>query len=98
MSKYTKEQSTIVALWVLAKRRDTDLWPSPPTPTAPELITDLVNKVGLHHSSDSVLLHTHGYDRLLLGREIGKSVTTLQRQVASELEDAGVIDKVFTIS
>ncbi|WP_076587992.1 hypothetical protein [Vibrio ostreicida] len=90
MNKYTKEQSTIVALWVLAKRRENDLWPAAPEGTAPELITHIVNQMGPYHSSDSILLHTHGYDRLLLGRDIDKSVTSLQKEVAEELKLAGV--------
>ena len=97
MNKYTKEQSTIVALWVLAKRREDDLWPAPPSATAPELITHMVNQVGPSHSSDSILLHTHGYDRLLLGRDITKSATSLQKEVAQELKLAGVINKIHDI-
>ncbi len=95
MNKYTKEQSTIVALWVLAKRQKNNLWPAPPTPTAPELITHLVNNAGPSHSSDSILLHTHGYDRLLLGRDISKSVTSLQKEVAQELLLSGIINKTY---
>ncbi len=41
--------------------------------TAPNIITELVNSLGEKHSSDSILLHTHGYDRLLLNRQIEKS-------------------------
>lgn len=92
MSKYTKDQSTLVALWVLAKRRENNPWPAPPSPTAPNLIFEMVNKLGPEHSSDSILLHTHGYDRLLLGRNISKSITSTQREVAKELKEAGVVD------
>lgn len=95
MSNYTKDQSVVVALWVLAKRRENNPWPAPPSPTSPKLITDIVNKLGPNHSSDSILLHTHGYDRLLLGRDISKSITALQREIAKELKDAGVIDNIY---
>jgi len=97
MAKYSREQSTVVALWVLAMQHR----PNPKLPiqghTAPAIITEAVNKLGEHHSSDSILLHTHGYDRLLLGRDIDKSVTALQQEIANELKDFDIISSVFPI-
>jgi len=89
---YSKEQSTVVALWVLARSTND---PKVRIHTAPTIITDLVNQLGDKHSSDSVLLHKHGYDRLFFERDIDKTITTLQRQIAKELYEAGVVSKVF---
>jgi hypothetical protein len=92
MAEYSKAQSTVVALWVLAlskfpiRRR-----------TAPDIITEIVNQLGDVHSSESVLLHKHGYDRLLLGRRIDKKITALQRQIAQELHEAGIVSKVYNV-
>jgi hypothetical protein len=97
MAKYSKEQSTVIALWVLAMQHR----PNPKLPiqghTAPTNITEIVNKLGELHSSDSILLHTHGYDRLLLGRDIDKTVTALQQEIAKELKDFDIISSVFSI-
>jgi hypothetical protein len=98
MAKYSKEQSTIIALWVLAMQQRAN--PTRPIQghTAPSSITEIVNKLGEHHSSDSILLHTHGYDRLLLGRDIEKTVTALQQEIANELKLCGVISRVYPVS
>jgi hypothetical protein len=90
MSEYSKAQSTVVALWVLALSKF-----SIGRTTAPDIITEIVNQLGDAHSSDSVLLHKHGYDRLLLGRKIDKTMTALQRQVAQELREAGIMSEVY---
>ena len=93
MAPYSKEQSIVVALWVLA-RSTNDPEVRIPGATAPAIITNLVNQLGEKHSSDSVLLHKHGYDRLFFGRDIDKTITTLQRQIAKELYETGVVSKV----
>jgi hypothetical protein len=95
MVKFTKDQSTVIALWVLALQQRDDPKAAIQNHTAPQIISDIVNKLGEPHSSDSILLHTHGYDRLLLNRPIEKTVTELQRQVADELVEQGVISKRF---
>ena len=92
MSEYNKAQSTVIALWVLAlqnKRTGVDF--ESKGPTAPEAIAGIVNQLGDTHTSDSVLLHTHGYDRLLLGRPIERAITKLQREVARDLLDQGIV-------
>jgi hypothetical protein len=90
MAMYNKEQSTVVALWVLAMSR----YPTE-FQTAPDAITAIVNKLGDSHTSDSVLLHKHGYDRLLLDRPINKNISALQRQVARELHDVGIAPALY---
>jgi hypothetical protein len=96
MSEYSKSQSTVIALWVLAlqSRHNGDEF-ARKGPTAPPAITDLVNQHGEPHTSDSILLHTHGYDRLLLGRTIGKTITNLQREIASEFHSQGIVRQLF---
>jgi hypothetical protein len=95
MGKYNKEQSTVVALWVLALQCRSDPKAAIQDATAPPVIVEILNRLGESHSSDSILLHTHGYDRLLLGRDIDKTISKLQREVASALKDAGVVSKVY---
>lgn len=95
MATYNREQSTVIALWVLARQTDND--PHPLIPTAPQNIVDIVNALGEHHSSGSILLHTHGYDRLLLGRDIDRTVTRIQREVAQELREVGIISRIYDI-
>jgi hypothetical protein len=85
MATYSKEQSTVVALWVLAMNKQRTGLQS-----APEPIAAIVNKRGDTHTAESILLHKHSYDRLLLGREINKTITSLQRRVAKELHEAGI--------
>ena len=96
MAEYNKSQSMVIALWVLARSRNDPKIPIPGA-TAPAIITEVVNQLGDVHPSDSVLLHKHGYDRLLLDRKIDKTVTALQRQVAKELFEAGVVSKVYDV-
>lgn len=98
MSEYSKSQSTVIALWVLAlqnKRSGVDF--ESKGSTAPRSITDLVNSLGEIHTSDSILLHTHGYDRLLLGRPIDRAITKLQREIAQDLLEQGVISQIYTL-
>lgn len=95
MAKYNKKQSTIVALWVLAIAKRGHPEQTIKNGIAPEVITNLVNSLGEKHSSSSILLHTHGYDRLLLGRKIDKTITKLQEEVAQELLESDVIKKIF---
>lgn len=94
---YSKKQSTVIALWVLSMQNRVDPKASIQGHTAPSIITDIVNALGESHTSGSILLHTHGYDRLLLGRKIGKSVTNLQKEVANELMVQGVISLVHPL-
>ena len=93
-NNYTKLQSTAIALWTIALQdkvsRDVIAGKEP---EAPPLITELVNELGPHHSPGSILLHTHGYDRLFFDRVIDKSITRLQRTVAQELIDQGIYIK-----
>lgn len=98
MASYSKEQSTIVALWVLAMQQRLDPNKAIQNNTAPDIIAKTVNMLGEHHSPDSILLHTHGYDRLLFGRNINKSVTRLQQEVANELKSSDIISKVHEIT
>jgi hypothetical protein len=95
MAMYNKRQSTVIALWVLAIKNVGH--PEKPIKdgTAPEVITDLVNTLGDRHSSDSILLHTHGYDRLLLNRDIDKTITGLQHEIAEELLSTGIVKEIF---
>jgi hypothetical protein len=95
MAKYSREQSTVVALWVLALQQRDEPKAAIQGATAPRIIVDVVNKLGEEHTSDSILLHTHGYDRLLMNRQIDKTVTELQRQIADELVEQGVISKRY---
>ena len=97
MATYNREQSTVIALWVLARQTNNDPYPPIRDNTAPQNIVDIVNTLGEHHSSDSILLHTHGYDRLLLGRDIDKTVTGVQREVAQELREVGIISRIYDI-
>ncbi len=98
MAKYNEEQSTVIALWVLAiiNRGHPDKQ-SIKGGMAPRSIVHLVNALGEDHSPSSILLHTHGYDRLLLGRSIDRSVTELQKKVARKLKEEDIIKKVFSI-
>lgn len=95
MANYSKEQSTIVALWALALQQRDDPTAVIKEATAPPVIVDVVNKLGEEHTPGSILLHTHGYDRLLLNRQIDKTVTNLRRQIADELVEQGVISKRY---
>lgn len=97
MSEYNKEQSIVIALWVLALQNRHDPKAAVQGHTAPNSIYGIVNKLGEHHSSDSMLLHAHGYDRLLLDRKIDRSVTKLQKEVAAELKVQGIISTIYTI-
>lgn len=91
MSRYNKEQSTVIAIWNLTRKNVVDPIPGN---TAPESITNIVNMLGETHSSDSILLHTHGYDRLFHNRGIDKTITKLQIEIALELQKQGLVDKV----
>lgn len=95
-SAYTKSQSAAVALWVLAlQNKRTDAEFESKGQAAPEIIATLVNALGPHHSPYSIVLHTHGYDRLLLGRRIGRGISNLQREVAQDLKLQGVVSTVY---
>lgn len=94
MAEYSKAQSTVIALWVLSRSMSGSKRPVPKG-TAPAIITDVVNQLGDSHTSDSILLHTHGYERLLLDRRIEKTITCLQREIANELFAAGIVSKVY---
>ncbi|HUE69348.1 MAG TPA: hypothetical protein VMP01_00555 [Pirellulaceae bacterium] len=93
MSLYTREQSLVVALWVLAQTSDRVKAKSGAR-QAPRPIVELVNAFGGKHSADSIFLHQHGYERLLLGRDIDKTVSETQRAVAQSLVEAGLIEKI----
>jgi hypothetical protein len=97
MATYSRDQSTVIALWVLALQYRDDPKLAIQGGTAPRVITDVVNRLGEQHSSDSILLQKHGFDRLLLGRQIDKSVSLLQRSVANELLEAGVVSRVYDV-
>ena len=90
MNEYSDQQSILIALWVLSLRPN-----FAPGPEAPEFLTQMVNALGEHHSAASILLHTHGYERLFLNRPINRNITSLQRQVASLLRDEGIVEHVF---
>ena len=88
--EYTKDQSTVIALWVLAlQTRSNPLAPIQGA-TAPEIIARLGNNLGGEHTSDSMLLHTHGYNRLFQDRQIDREATNLQKEIAKELREQGV--------
>ncbi len=96
MAEYSEDQSRIIALWVLAiKNRGHPNGQSVKGGVAPEVIVNLVNQLGEYHSPQSILLHTHGYDRLLLNRDIDKTITKLQRRVAKELKEQGVVNQIY---
>lgn len=95
MAKYSKEQSTVVALWVLAMQFRDDPKAAIQGAIAPPVVVDAVNKLGEQHTSGSILLHTHGYNRLLHNRKIDKTITNLQRQIARELVEQGVISRCY---
>jgi hypothetical protein len=95
MASYNKDQSSVVALWVLALQYRTNPKQAIKDATAPPLITSIINKLGEQHTSDSILLHKHGYDRLLTGRDIDKSITNLQREIAQELLETGIVSTIY---
>jgi hypothetical protein len=94
-ANYNKKQSTIIALWVLAIKNTGHPEKPIKNGTAPNVIRELVNSLGEKHSSDSILSHTHGYDQLLLNRQIEKTITSLQREVSNDLLQADIVNQIF---
>jgi hypothetical protein len=91
MAKYSREQSAAVGLWVLAMLYRDDPEAAIHGATAPPMIVDVVNQLREQHTPRSILLPTHGYNRFLHNRKIGRTNTRIQRQITADLVDQGVI-------
>lgn len=98
MSPYNEEQLIIVALYVLAMAEPNKTYPKRNgSPSVPDSIVSLVNNVGEIHSPESIFLCTHGFERILLGRKIQKSVSHKQKSVAQKLMDEGTVTQLFSV-
>ena len=95
MATYNDDQSLVIALWTLALQNKCAKGEiAGKGVEAPPVIIDLVNKLGDAHTAGSVLLHTHGYDRLFFNRKIEKTITKTQCEIAKKLKIGEVINEI----
>ena len=95
---YNEDQLMIVALYVLSLDKSGNKHPKRNgSPGVPDSIVQLVNKVGGEHSPESIFLCTHGFERVLLGRQINKDLSQRHKNVAQRLKDEGTVTQLYAV-
>lgn len=95
---YNEEQLMVIALYVLAIDGTGQKHPKRNgSPGVPDSVVSLVNNLGKEHSPESIFLCTHGFERILLGRQIDRNVTQKHKNVAQRLKDEGTISELYSI-
>lgn len=84
---WTREQSIIVALWVLAHQGDV---PAEFAAAIPPTLLAAINAVGPSRFTGGVIYHMMGYQRLFFDRPISVTVTHLQRDIAAAMFSEGI--------
>jgi len=95
---YNEDQLMIVALYVLSLDGTGNKHPRRNgSPSVPDSVVSLVNKVGEAHSPESIFLCTHGFERILLGRQIKKDPSQRHKNVAQRLKDEGTVSELYAV-